>query len=262
MFDPLFLMALVAFTIFLWVRRAGVFKLRWKPDRSALVAIGASLVIFLMSTALTAPGLNPELKSAVLHIGIYAGLGVWLPLYWNCRIEGAGPEGLGILREHLGLSLIINIVLGGLLTMVMILQADWAQIDMGAFWAALFVLLTGNFFELIFYFGFVHLRLKRAFGPVVAVIGTAFLYVLWHVGTELMLVEDAWATAMNLFVVGILFQSVFALTYNLAIIFPFFVAGGVMLDLRSRSTPLTGWRRLSAGAFSLGHCILSALVSS
>ncbi len=262
MFDPIYLMAFLAFATFLWVRRSGAAAFCWKPNASTWVAVSASIAIFAISAVLTLPGMPSDLKSAILHIGMYVAIGVWLPLFWNFRIEKAGFEGIGIRLEGLGLSVLVNIVLGAFLTAIMVMQADWSRIEQGTFWAALFVLITGNFFELIFYYGFVHLRFRKAFGPVIGVVVTAFLYVLWHLGTELMLVEDVWATAIMLFAVGILFQSVFALTYNLAIIFPFFVAGGVMLDFAvniealDRVAPFVGWSVAAWVLFAIGFAVV------
>ncbi len=76
-----------------------------------------------------------------------------------------------------------------------------------------------------------------------------------------MLVDDPWQAALSLFVVGILFQSVFAWTYNLAIIFPFFVAGGVMLDFTVQIealdavAPFVGWSALAWCLYAIGFII-------
>lgn len=242
------------------LRRRELFERRTN-FRSAVFPILASLAVFLVSLLLTLDQVAPIAKAFMIHIVIYVALGVWIPLYWTFKIEGGSFADIGIRRDKLVVSIVFNLVLGGFLTTVMILQADWATIEAGVFAKALFVLLTGNFFELIFYYGFVHLRLRDAFGPVVAVIVTAFLYVLWHAGTELMLVDDPWQAALSLFVVGILFQSVFAWTYNLAIIFPFFVAGGVMLDFTVQIealdavAPFVGWSAVAWILYAIGITI-------
>lgn len=258
--NPLYLMAFLAFCAMLVVQRRKLFE-SGSSIRSVACPILASIAVFLVSLSLTLETIAPLVKAFVIHIIMYVGLGVWLPLYWNFKVEKNGFSGLGIRRNKLLISVLCNLVLGGFLTAVMIMQADWANIDAINFFKALFVLLTGNLFELIFYYGFIHLRLRHAFGPVVAVIATAFLYVLWHAGTELMLVTNPWHTALNLFIVGILFQSVFAWTYNLAIIFPFFVAGGVMLDFAveiealDNVAPFVGWSATAWALYVIGFMI-------
>ncbi|HJL17121.1 MAG TPA: hypothetical protein RMH99_15755 [Sandaracinaceae bacterium LLY-WYZ-13_1] len=89
---------------------------------------------------------------------------------------------------------------------------------------------AGGLFELFLYFGFVHLRLERAFGVLPAVVLTAILYVPWHVGTQLPLEPDPLFGAVKLLGVGLFYQSVFSLTRNVLIIWPFFHAVGVMID--------------------------------
>jgi hypothetical protein len=112
--------------------------------------------------------------------------------------------------------------------------------------AASFTLLVGGLFELYLYFGFTHLRLEKAFGPLPAIFATAALYSLWHVGTELPLHADPWRGLGFLFVVGVLYQSVFSLTRHLLSIWPFFFLAGVLTDflrlgLPERVTRNLGW---------------------
>jgi hypothetical protein len=80
------------------------------------------------------------------------------------------------------------------------------------------------------YYSFIHIRLQKAFGTLPAILLTALIYVLWHVGTQLPLESDPWLGALKLFGVGVMYQAVFSLTYNLAIIWPFFMGMGVMID--------------------------------
>jgi hypothetical protein len=54
--------------------------------------------------------------------------------------------------------------------------------------------------------------------------------VLWHVGTQLPLEPDPLYAMWKLFWVGVMSQSLFSMTRNLLVIWPFFHAVGVMLD--------------------------------
>ena len=259
--DPVYIMAVLALAVLVAVRRRALFDIHWRPTGSTWAAIAAAFAIFGLSLVLTQPWLGRMAKQLFLHGGLYVLLGVWFPLYWTRRIERRGLDTLGFHRRNLPVSLVVNLALGLFLGTVMAVSADWSAIAPATFFAALFVLLTGNFFELIFYYGFVHLRLRAAFGPLPAIFGTSFLYVLWHTGTELMLVDHPLAAAGFLFVVGILFQSVFAMTYNLAIIFPFFVGAGVMLDFTVNISALeqvahyAAWSALAWVLFALGFVL-------
>jgi membrane protease YdiL (CAAX protease family) len=89
---------------------------------------------------------------------------------------------------------------------------------------------AGGLFELFLYYGFIHLRLEKAFGTIPAILLTSAIYVLWHVGTQLPLEPDPLDAVWKLFWVGVMSQSLFSLTRNLLVIWPFFQAVGVMLD--------------------------------
>jgi membrane protease YdiL (CAAX protease family) len=89
---------------------------------------------------------------------------------------------------------------------------------------------AGGLFELFLYYGFIHLRLEKALGTIPAILLTSILYVLWHTGTQLPLEADPLLAVVKLLGVGLMYQSVFSLTRNLLVIWPFFHAVGVMLD--------------------------------
>jgi membrane protease YdiL (CAAX protease family) len=83
---------------------------------------------------------------------------------------------------------------------------------------------------LFLYYGFIHLRLEKAFGTIPAILLTSAIYALWHVGTQLPLQPDPLYAMWKLFWVGVMSQSLFSMTRNLLVIWPLFHAVGVMLD--------------------------------
>jgi membrane protease YdiL (CAAX protease family) len=115
---------------------------------------------------------------------------------------------------------------------LIISEIDLRTLDWLQFGKAAFILTgTGGLFELFLYYGFIHLRLKKAFGPIPAIVGTSALYMLWHIGTQLPYEPDPVAALGKLFLVGIMYQSLFSITYNLLTIWPFFLCVGVMIDV-------------------------------
>ncbi|HBZ68771.1 MAG TPA: hypothetical protein DEP35_03080, partial [Deltaproteobacteria bacterium] len=109
-------------------------------------------------------------------------------------------------------------------------EADLSRYPLHRLLAAAFTLNVGGLFELFLYYGFIHLRLKDAFGPVPAIVGSAAIYSLWHIGTELPMHTRPGEALLLLFVVGLMCQSVFAITYNVFIIWPLFFTAGVLHD--------------------------------
>lgn len=228
--DPLFLMAAAAFLAALVVRFDESFSFRWQPTRHTWAAIGIGGFAFVLSLLMLPFG-EGSLGSLILHnVGIYAICGALLPFAYVFFVEKGGYKDLAITRERLPIALALNLFLGAGLAALMVVQADWASVNMRDFWLAAFVLSVGTLFELFLYFGLIHTRLERAFGIIPAILLTSLIYVVWHVGTELTLVENPWAVALNLFFVGILYQSIFSIARNLGAIWPFFAGGGVMLD--------------------------------
>jgi membrane protease YdiL (CAAX protease family) len=137
---------------------------------------------------------------------------------------------MGIKRDSWFVSLLVGLLMAAMLSPVLF-QSNLMNMGWETFARATIVLTgAGGLFELFLYYGFIHLRLEKAFGIVPAVLGTSFLYVLWHTGTQLPLEPDPLVALSKLFLVGVMYQSIFSLTRNLLIIWPFFHLTGVMLD--------------------------------
>jgi len=224
-------MGLVVLIIVLIIKRKEAFTLRWQPDRGTWVAIGTGLLAFLLSASLLIIPSASIFGRLILYVGIWLFCGVVVPWGYTLLIERRSLTELGIRKEKWLSSLLIGLGLAAFFSLVIIFQVDFAVIDWREVGRSAVVLIAaGGLFELFLYYGFIHLRLEKAFGFLPAILLTSFIYVLWHVGTQLPLEMNPWLGAVKLFGVGIMYQSVFALTYNLVIIYPFFMGVGVMID--------------------------------
>ncbi len=222
--------AAIAFVITILVRRKEAFALRWQPTRHTWVAVGTGLAAFAFSASLLLFTGRPA-GALVIHYGlIYVVCGFAVPWGYTLLVERGKPAGMGFSRERWVLSLILNVALGGFFTLIMLSEADLSAINLAQFSRAAFALLVGNLFELFLYYGFIHLRLEKAFGTIPAILATSAIYALWHTGTQLPLEADPLAALGKLFLVGVLYQSVFSITRNLLTIWPFFVGAGVLID--------------------------------
>jgi membrane protease YdiL (CAAX protease family) len=221
----------IFFVIALVVRRKEAFQFRWQPTQHTWIAIGAGLLAFVFSASLLLfePGSVP---AQLVHNGlIYVVCGIAIPWGYTILVERGTPAALGLKRERWRLSLILSLVAAGLFVPLLIFEGDLASVGWGNVAKASFVLTgAGGLFELFLYYGFIHLRLERAFGTVPAILLTSAIYVLWHVGTQLPLEPDPLYAAWKLFWVGVMSQSLFSMTRNLLVIWPLFHAVGVMLD--------------------------------
>ncbi|MBN1978122.1 MAG: hypothetical protein JW918_12065 [Anaerolineae bacterium] len=221
----------VFFVIALVVRHKEAFQLRWRPTPHTWVAVGAGLLAFVFSASLLLfePG---SLPAQLVHNGlIYVVCGAAIPWGYTVLVERETPAALGLKRERRALSLILSLVVAGLFVPMLFFEGDLASVGWGNVARASFVLTgAGGLFELFLYYGFIHLRLEKAFGAIPAILLTSAIYVLWHTGTQLPLEPDPLYALWKLFWVGVMSQSLFSLTRNLLVIWPLFHAVGVMLD--------------------------------
>ena len=226
----LFFMALITITIALVLRRKEAFRFRWQPDRHTWTAVWAGLSAFILSASLLLFE-RGSLAARFIHFGlIYVLCGFVIPWGYLLFVERGPISAMGVKRDGWSVSLMVGLLMAALFSPVL-LKSDLGDIDRQEFIRVAFVLTgAGGLFELFLYYGFIHLRLEKAFGIVPAILATSFLYVLWHTGTQLPLEPDPLAAMWKLFLVGVMYQSIFSLTRNLLIIWPFFHLAGVLLD--------------------------------
>jgi hypothetical protein len=225
------IMGLIVLGVVLLVKRKEVFIMRWQPERGTWVAVGTGLLAFLLSAALLLLEPGSLMGHLILYGCIWLLCGVAIPWSYTLLVEGNTPAGLGLRKDKWIQSLLISLGLAAFFSMVIIFQADLSALDWEQVGRSAVVLIGGGgLFELFLYYGFIHIRLEKAFGSLPAILFTAVIYVLWHLGTQLTLEADPWLGALKLLGVGIMYQAVFSLTYNLLIIWPFFMGMGVMID--------------------------------
>jgi membrane protease YdiL (CAAX protease family) len=248
---PLLVSTALAFALAAALQRRAFFTLRFAPTRSTWAALGAGLLPALLSAAALLAPQDSLTFRLILWLGIFGLCGFAIPWAWVLLVERGTPAGLGIhgrrWKRSLGISLLFAAA-----SLVPVLRADLSQNEPGHVLGAIVHLNVGGLFELFLYYGLLHLRLRDAFGPIPAIVGSAAIYSLWHIGTELPLHEDPMAALRMLFVVGLLCQAVFATTYNVLVIWPFFFTAGVMNDFllklglpdtigRDLTWPALGW---------------------
>ncbi|MBN1438047.1 MAG: hypothetical protein JW929_01450 [Anaerolineales bacterium] len=195
------------------------------------VAVGTGFLAFLFSASLLLFD-EGSFPAHIIHNGlIYVVCGAVIPWGYTLLVERNKASDLGVKRERWIASLILSLGMGALFLPILLGQGNLGGAGWGNVAKASFVLTgAGGLFEFFLYYGFIHLRLEKSFGVVPAILLTSAIYVLWHAGTQLPMEPDLPAGVWKLFWVGVMSQSVFSLTRNLLVIWPFFHAVGVMLD--------------------------------
>ena len=206
-----------------------LFAVRFAPTRHTWAAVAAGLLPALLSTfALLLPQDSLSYR-VVLWLGIFGLCGFAIPWAYVLLVERGTPAGLGIRAQGWKRSLLLSLLFAAG-SLIPVLRADLSPYTTRHLLGAIVHLNVGGLFELFLYYGFLHLRLRDAFGPLPAIVGSAALYSLWHIGTELPLHADPAAALGMLFVVGLLCHALFATTYNALVVWPFFFTAGVMND--------------------------------
>ena len=241
----------VAFAVAFAFQRRALFALRFAPTRHTRAALAASLLPALLSTCLLLFEPRSLPYSLVLWLGIFGLCGFALPWAYVLLVERGTPAALGLHRRRWKTSLLLSLLFAAG-SLVPVLRADLSRYETSHLLGAIVHLNVGGLFELFLYYGFLHLRLRDAFGPLPAIVGSAAIYSLWHIGTELPLHPHPASALLMLFVVGLLCHALFATTYNLLVIWPFFFTAGVMNDFilnlalpeligRELAWPALGW---------------------
>lgn len=223
------------------------FRLRWRPTRHTAAALAAGMLAAGFSTAALAVPQSSFVYGVILWGLIFGLCGFAIPWAYVLLVEGGTPAALGIHRKRWALSVLVSLLFAGGSVYETLQRVQLSSYDPWHLLGAAFSLNVGGLFELFLYYGFIHLRLRKAFGSLPAIVGAAAVYSLWHIGTELPLHAKPMEALGMLFVIGVMCQAVFAITYNGLAIWPLLFTAGVMhdfivnLDLPQQVGTTLGW---------------------
>jgi CAAX protease family protein len=227
---PLVVALVVALGLAGMLQGRRLLDLRWQPDRHTAAAIAAGLLPALLSALCLLLSRDSLAYRAVLFVGIFGLCGFAVPWTYVLFVEGHSPSALGVRRELWGRSLLISAVFAAGPVYGTLQATGLARHSLSHVLGAALQLNVGGLFETFLYCGFLHLRLRDAFGAIPAIVGSAGIYALWHIGTELPMHADPIGAAGMLFVIGLLCHALFATTYNVLAVWPLFFTAGVMYD--------------------------------
>ena len=200
---------------------------KFTPSHETLIAFTAVAGIIMLSLALLlVPSTNFVAPCHIIlrDIIMVLLLGFCFPLYYINLSERHGQRCLGVTRAKLGLSLKINLALGVLVfAFFLIISPQWPPLNLSTLLTLLYLVPTG-IFETIFFFGFLRHFMEKAFGVVPAIMLTAMFYSLHHVGFQ--------PEFIKFFLLGIMYTSIFFVTRNIFILFPFFWSAGAFWDVQ------------------------------
>ena len=194
----------------------------WNPSRETYLAILIGLVTIVLSLSLniTIIEKTPLLFILVRDILMIVGIGILFTLQ---RINSKYDE-YDLTFKRLKPNLLINIVLATILAIIMLMDLNYSSfiIDSQVLSKVLYIMLAG-IFEVLLFYTYLRVVFEKSFGYVGAAILSSLFYSLHHAGFQ--------PEFGKLIFVGIMYASVYRITNNLLIIFPFFWGIGAIWDV-------------------------------
>lgn len=205
-----------------------IFTIRWQPNRD-LIAIIVSWVLVVAALYTATFVVGSTVAGGMAYFGLYAVLGatlfgIGIPLYWTVAVRKRPVSDLGLTRERLGLSIVLQLAFAAL-------QFSGAYRGlkiptMESLLPLIALSLAIGFFKSIFWRGWVLLRLEEAFGFLPALILGSALYAAYHIGYGMPASEMVF-----LFFIGVMYAVAFRITKNVFMLWPVFQPMGQLVTL-------------------------------
>ena len=228
---------------------------RFNFTKETLVAIGAGLCMVALSGLMllfSGDSFIDKVMSVILRDFLMIfGLGIVFVSLYAGRNKASVLKEIGFSGRRNLLSIVLYVVFAaGLLAIFLKDERPSGLLDINNLYAAVYVLVAG-IFEMTFIYGFLRASFEKAFGIIPAIILTSVFYSFHHAGFQ--------PEFLHLFLVGLMYCSVFYITQNLLIIFPFFWAVGALWDVLVSSAAGSEIKNLESFVIALAILALSAV---
>ncbi len=224
-----------------------LFKLKVTRDTWIAVAAGLLMIgLSLLMLPFSGDSMRDTIVSFLLRdVVMIFGLGI---VFVSVYVDKKGKETLkdiGFSKKKLRLSIVLDILLAaGLLAMFIKdgIPEGTVLLQKENLYAAVYIL-TAGLFEMLFIYGFLRMSFEKAFGIIPAILLTSAFYSFHHAGFQ--------PEFLHLFLVGLMYCSVFYITRNMLIIFPFFWGVGALWDVIISSEAGEGIKNVESFVFAL-----------
>ena len=201
--------------------------------------LSMDLLIVLISFLILVAGLYTVMKTVPIDsvwvpISMFI-LGISVPIAYNSLVKNRPLSETGISKKYWLRSLVLGLVLSAI-----VLIAPHSSSSPITFIAAVKALtftellpllaleITAGLFWVIFFCGWVQMRFERAFGAMPAILVAAAFFAIHHVAYG----EPISLLYMGHFMGGLIHATIFRITRNILIVWPFFIATtGLIYDL-------------------------------
>ncbi len=220
--------------------------------KQTALALVAGFVMIVLSLLMIPFGTNSIFDTAVSFIlrdvCMIFGLGVvFVSLYIEKHPDD--KQTLGFSNRKIKLSIILNLIFAACLSGIFLKdQIPHNVLNLPNLYAAVYILVAG-IFEMTFIYGFLRMSFEKAFGIIPAILLTSVFYSFHHAGFQ--------PEFLHLFFVGAMYCSIYYITRNLLVIFPFFWGVGALWDVIVSSEAGEGIKNLQSFIFALIILVLA-----
>lgn len=207
-------------------------QIRFKPSIDLLVVLASFIV---MVVGLYTAWKIDTIAGAWVPVSMFV-LGILVPIAYNNLVKKRPLSETGISKKYWLGSLVLGIILAAIILIAPSptpsLKGTFITIFTSLTFTELLPLLaleiTAGLFYAIFFHGWVQMRFERAFGTIPAILITATFFALHHVAYG----EPISLLYMGHFMGGLIHATIFRITRNILILWPFFVSTtGLIYDL-------------------------------
>jgi membrane protease YdiL (CAAX protease family) len=191
-------------------------QFRFQPSIDLLVVIFS---FFILVAGVYVIRSSFSLASVWIPISMFI-LNILLPIGYNNLVKNRPLSETGISKNHWKKNLVLSIILCSLILPNIIAHS----LTFTEILPLLAFELTEGFTFVIFFQGWVQNRFERAFGAIPAIFIAAAFFTFWHVGTG----EPLSLSYVQHFMGGLLFSTIFRITRNIFILWPFFVPAAAL----------------------------------
>ncbi len=210
---------------------------------TALAAGAVMIALSLLMIPFSGDLMSDKIVSFLLRdVLMIFGLGIVFVSVYADRKGRQVFADMGFTKRRSVLSLILDIVLAAGLAAVFMKDGMPQDLsDVTNLFAAAYIL-TAGVFEMTFIYGFLRMSFEKAFGIIPAIILTSAFYSFHHAGFQ--------PEFLHLFLVGLMYCSVYYITGNMLIIFPFFWGVGALWDVIISSDASEGIKNIESFIFA------------
>lgn len=228
---------------------------RFNFTKETFVAFCAGVVMIILSLIMllfcTDSFFDKAMSFILRDLLMIFGLGIVFVSLYEGREGKSVLKKIGFTGQKRPLSLILDFVFGaGLLAMFLKEEVPSGILEVKNLYAATYILVAG-IFEMTFIYGYLRASFEKAFGIIPAIVLTSAFYSFHHAGFQ--------PEFLHLFLVGLMYCSVYYITQNLLIIFPFFWGVGALWDVIVSSEAGEQIKNLESFVIALVILALSAI---